>query len=120
MTGLYANAVIVASLVLLVWSLVYVAINRPPDLPLLGGIAVLEVMLVGLLVGGVWQMAHDDHDFARLEFVGYLLAIVAIPPVAVRWVRGEKSRAAAGVLAVVFLTIPVLVLRVQQVWSPSA
>ena len=82
--------------------------------------ALLEILLVVFAIGGVVQMVGSEHDFARAEFVGYLLACVAVVPVAVWWMKDEKSRAASGVLAVVFLVVPVLILRVQQVWTGTS
>ncbi len=117
MTGLFASATIAVSLLLALAAIVHLIVNRPPTRPLLVGVGVLEVMLVILAIGGIVQMLGTDRDFARLEFVGYLLGIVAIAPVAVWWIRGEQSRAAAGVLTVVLLVIPFLIIRVQQVWS---
>ena len=117
MTGPYATAIILASLLLFAWALILVIANRPPGRALLVAGSLLELMLIGFLVGGIVQMANADHDFARAEFVGYLLACAAVLPAAAWWVRGERSRAAAGVLAVVFLLLPVLVVRVQQVWA---
>jgi hypothetical protein len=116
-TGPYATAIIVGSLALFAWSLVLVIADRPPGRALLTAAGLLELLLVGFLVGGVVQMVGSDHDLARAEFVGYLLACAAVVPAAVWWVRGEQSRAAAGVLCVVFLVMPVLVVRVQQVWA---
>ncbi|MCX6431533.1 MAG: hypothetical protein NTX29_01670 [Actinobacteria bacterium] len=119
MTGPFATAIIVASLLLCGWAVVLVIANRAPGRALLAAGAVLELLLVAFLVGGIVQMVGSERDFARAEFVGYLLACAAVIPVAAWWVRDEKSRAAAGVLAVVFLVLPVLVIRVQQVWAGS-
>jgi hypothetical protein len=116
-TGPYATALIVGSLLLFGWSLVLVIVNRAPGRALLAAAAILELALIGFLVGGIVQMVGSDREFARVEFVGYLLACAAVVPAAAWWVRDEKSRAAAGVLAVVFLVLPVLVIRVQQVWA---
>jgi hypothetical protein len=116
-TGPYATAIIVVSLLLFAWALVLAIVDRPPGVALLVGAGVLEAMLIGFLVGGVVQMATSDHDLARAEFVGYLVACAAVVPAAAWWVRDERSRAAAGVLCVVFLVLPVLVVRVQQVWA---
>jgi hypothetical protein len=77
------------------------------------------VLLLGFLVGGVVQMAESARPFARAEFVGYLLACVAIPPLAFYWASGEKSRSGTLVIALAFLITPVMVLRVQQVWAGS-
>ena len=117
MTGPYATAIIVVSLLLALWSVILVIANKSPNAALIGAGLVLELMLVGFAVGGIIQMVGSDRDFARAEFVGYLLACVAIVPAAVWWMKDEKSRAASGVMAVVFLVMPILVVRVQQVWA---
>lgn len=117
MTGSYATAMIVASLLLAAWAVVLLILDRPPGRALWVALGLLEALLVGLLVGGVVQMIGSDRDFARLEFVLYLLGVAAIVPLAAWWVRAEKSRAAAGVLLVVLLVVPVMVVRVQQVWA---
>lgn len=111
---------IIASLALAVWAIVMVIINRAPNAALVIGAAVLELMLIVFAVGGIVQMIRSDRDFARLEFVGYLLGIIVIAPAAVRWMRDEKSRAASGVLAVVFLVMPILILRAQAVWAGTS
>jgi hypothetical protein len=118
-TGPYATAIMVVGLVLAAWALVLVIANRPPGVPLLAGAALLEALLVGFLIGGIAQMIGSDHHFARAEFVLYLLASVAIPPIAVAWAWGERTRSGTAVLAVAFLVMPVMVLRVQQVWAGS-
>jgi hypothetical protein len=118
-TGPFASAIIVVSLLLALWALVLVIANRPPSRPLWLALAGLEALLLVFLAGGVVQMLGSERDFARLEFVLYLLACAAVVPVAGWWVRGETSRAAAGVLTVVLLVLPVMIVRVQQVWAGS-
>ena len=117
MTGPFATAIIVGSLLLAGWAVVLVVLNRPPGRALLVAGAVLEVLLLAFLVGGIVQMAGAEQDLARAEFVGYLLACAAVLPAAYWWVRGETSRAAAGVLAVILVVLPILVVRAQQVWA---
>jgi hypothetical protein len=117
MTGTYASAVMVVSLVLSAWAFLLAAMNRPRSMSLLIGTAVLEVMLIVFAIGGIVQMSGSDHDFARLEFVGYLIACAAVLPAAVAWSWGETSRAAAVVIGITLLVMPVLLLRVQQVWA---
>lgn len=117
MTGPYSTLVIVSSLLLAAWALVQLVVNRPPGRALWVALGGLEVLLLVFLVGGVVQMIGSDRDFARIEFVLYLLGLVALVPLASWWVRDEKSRAAAGVLLVVLLVVPVMIVRVQQVWA---
>lgn len=117
MTGPYATSIIAVALLLALWAFVLVLVNRPPSIWLLAGGGLLEVLLVGFLIGGIAQMVGTHHSFARAEFVGYLLGCVAIPPVGAAWGWGEKSRAGTAVLAIAFLIMPVMVIRVQQVWA---
>ncbi len=117
MTGPYAIAIIVVALVLGIWAVVLVALNRPPGVALFVGAGVLEALLVGFLVGGIVQMVQTHHTFPKGEFVLYLLACVAIPPIAFVWGMGEKARSGTAVLALAFLITPVMVVRVQQVWA---
>lgn len=116
-TGPYANAIIIVSLVLAVAAFVLAVLNRSKSIALLVGAAILEALLVGFFVGGIAQMIGTTHDFARAEFVGYLLACIAVVPLAVWWAWGEATRAGLVVLGVAFLVLPILVVRVQQVWA---
>jgi hypothetical protein len=118
-TGPFATTTIIVSLLLAAWCAVLLIVNRPPGRILWLALGVLELLLLVFLVGGIVQMAGDDRDFARVEFVLYLLGLAALIPLAGWWVRDEKSRAAAGVLLVVLLVAPVMVVRVQQVWAGS-
>ncbi len=117
MTGPYATVVIVASLLLALWCGVLLIANRPPNRPLWVGLGLLEALLIGFLGWGLASMLARTTDFARLEFALYLLGVAAIVPLAGWWIRAEKSRAAAAVLLVVLLVVPVMVVRVQQVWA---
>jgi len=116
-TGPYAVAIQIVALLLAAWALGLVLANRPPGVPLLAGGAVLEALLIGFLVGGIVQMTGSHRHFARAEFVIYLLACVAIPPAAAAWGWGERTRAGTAVIAAGFLIMPVMVIRVQQVWA---
>ena len=50
-------------------------------------------------------------------FFGYLVASIAVLPVGAFWALGDRSRWGAGVLAVACLSVPVMVLRLDQLWS---
>ena len=72
-------------------------------------------MLVQLIVGIV-TMLGSDRDIARGTFVGYLVGAALVPPIGVAWAVGEKNRYGSAVLLVVFLVVPVMVLRLHDIW----
>ncbi|MHB8185204.1 MAG: hypothetical protein ACYDDU_03795 [Dermatophilaceae bacterium] len=117
MTGSYATAITVIALMLAAWALVLAVLNRAPGVSLLAGGGVFEALLLIFVVGGMVQMAGSDHQFARVEFVGYLVGLLAIPPAAAIWAWGEKTRSGTAVIMLAFLLTPVMVLRIQQVWA---
>lgn len=117
MTGPLATVAIVLPLLLACWAAVQLVMNRPPGRPLWAALGLLELVLIAFLVWGVVSMLTRTTDFARLEFVLYLLGLAAVVPVAGWWVRDERSRAAAAVIVVALLVVPIMVVRVQQVWS---
>ena len=119
MTGPYATLITVVALVFAAWALISAAMDRRPTLLLFAAAVLLEALLLGFAVGGVVKMAGTGPNFARAEFVGYLLGCLAIPPLAFYWARGERSRSGTLVIALGFLIMPVMVLRVQQVWAGS-
>ena len=117
MTGLFANAIIVVSLVLAGWAFVLAALGKLPNVALLAGAALLELMLLIFVIGGIVQMVQTDHSFSKLEFLAYLLGCLVIPPLGIAWSWGEKSRSGMVVIAIAFLIMPIMILRVQQVWA---
>lgn len=117
MTGLFATATIVVGLLIAGWAAVLLIMNRPVGRFLQGAVLLLTAMFVVLAVGGIVQMIGTDRDFARAEFVGYLLLSPLIPLGAWWWSRNDKSRAGSGVVLVIGLVMPVLVVRIQQVWA---
>ncbi len=117
MTGAFSTATIVAGLVIAVWAAVYLIMKRPVDRPLQIAQLVLAAMFVVLAIGGIVQMLGTDREFARAEFVGYLLLSPLIPIGAWWWSKNDETRAGSGVVLVVGLVMPVLVVRIQQVWA---
>jgi len=111
------RAVVVVSLVPALWAMVLVVRNRGIDGWLLAGAALVEVAVLVQLIVGIVLLVRTDRDVARLTFLGYLIGAVLIPPAGVAWGVGEKNRYGSAVLLVVFLIIPVMVLRLEQIWA---
>jgi hypothetical protein len=93
------------------------ALNRPFSLALLGVVLVLELGLLVQTVTGMINMFTDDRSIDRLAFVGYLVGPVLIVPLAAVWAMAERTRWGPGVLVVGCLTIPVMIIRLQQIWD---
>jgi hypothetical protein len=116
-TGFFATATIVVSLVIAAWAFVHLVIARPMSRWLHASQLVLAAMFLVLAVGGIVQMLGSDREFARLEFVGYLLLSPLIPIGSWWWTRGDTTRIGSAIVMVVGLVMPVLVIRIQQIWA---
>ena len=117
MNGPLPTLVTVLSLALAAWAVVLLIRNKPVGRALVVGVGVLEVVLVALVVSGIAQMIGSSRDFSLATFVGYLLGAAAIPPIAALWSLDESDRYGTTVLLVALLVMPVMILRLQQVWA---
>jgi hypothetical protein len=110
---------IVASLLFAAVAAVHVALDRPVGRLLLGLAALLELGFLAQAVIGIGQLVSGDRDVDGVVFVGYLLGALLFLPLAVVWALGERSRGGTAVLVVAGLVLPVLVVRIEQVWTPA-
>jgi hypothetical protein len=106
-----------------VWAAVLVVVNKPVQLRewhglwLYGVAALVEVGLLAQLVGGIVKLATDDRQVDTLAFLGYLITPLVVLPLAGFWALAERSRWGPAVMVVGCLTIPALILRLNQVWN---
>jgi hypothetical protein len=113
-------ALTVMSVLVAAMALVYVVRDRRTDRALLVALGVLWLGTIVQLVWGVVALARTDEDVRGVVFVLYLLGLVAVPPAAAWWARGEPSRAGTGVVVVAGLLIPFLLLRLDTLWGGGA
>lgn len=105
------------------WAAVLVIANKPVQLRewhglwLYCGLVLLEVGLLVQLVAGVVNMIGDDRAVDALAFLGYLVTPLVIVPLAGFWALAERTRWGPSVIVFGCLTIPVLIIRLQQVWN---
>ncbi|MBM9465495.1 hypothetical protein JL108_18755 [Aeromicrobium sp. YIM 150415] len=85
--------------------------------PLFYALAVLEVILVGILIGAIVAYNGRDHDVDPVLFFSYLATVLVVPPVAVFWGVIERSRWGTGVVVIAMVTVAALMLRLQGIWS---
>ena len=119
MTDWLTTTLVVASLLLAAVAAGYVLLDRPTDDWLLGLVGLLAVGTVVQLVSGVVALVRTDDDVSGPSFVGYLVALVVVPPAAAIWALGERSRAGTAVLIVAGLLVPFLLLRLGQIWTTA-
>ncbi len=114
MNGPLSLATIVVSLVLALWYLVRALLNRAPSRTDLAGMLVLAIVVVALVVAVVVRLATGFRAAEPTILVGYLITTVAFPPVGWQLARMEPTRWGLVILTVACFTVPVLVLRLQQ------
>jgi hypothetical protein len=116
MTGLQIVLTTLA-VVLAVWLVVLIAVGRDPDDWLYGALALLELGIIAQLVIGLVRLGGDHAGVNVAAYVGYLVGSILILPVGFAWSVGERSRAGTAVLLVAVAVVPVLFLRLHQLWS---
>lgn len=123
MIEVLATALTVVALGAALWSLVLAVANRPitlatkPTLGLAAVVVLLELGLLVQLVAGVVNLLGTDRDLDAPTFVGYLVGAAVVLPAGAFWSLAERSRWGAGVLTVACLSVPVMVLRLNQLWA---
>ena len=103
--------------VLVLWLVVLIVLDRLPTDALYAGIGLLELGLLAELGWGLLRLTgpHDGVNVAA--YAGYLVGSVLILPAAFVWSVGERTRAGTGVLLVGVVVVPVLFLRLHQLWT---
>ena len=112
--------VTVLSLLLALVTGVLAAMGRTLPSWVIGLVAILEVALVALTVQCVIAWAGGTAPADPIVFLSYLVVVLAAGPATVWWGAGEPGRWGTGVVAVAGLVIPVLLVRLQQVWTGQA
>jgi hypothetical protein len=83
-------------------------------------VGLLEVALVVLTVQAVVAWIGGNAPADPVVFLAYLVVVLLAGPGTVWWGSGEPGRWGAGVVCVAGLLIPVLLVRLQQVWTGAA
>jgi hypothetical protein len=118
-----ATALTFAALAVAAWALVLIvvnrrfALNRPYGLALAGALLLLEIALLVQLVTGLVNMFTDGRTVDRLTFAGYLAGPVLIVPLAAVWAAAERSRWGSAVIVLGCLSVPVMIVRLRQIWD---
>ena len=115
-----ALAGIFGSLALAVWAFSLCARDKQPTRSLFIGlyvigalVAVQVIIATVLLIGGSGPSQGDR----IVTFVGYMLTALLLPPAGAVLARMEPTRWGSGLIGAAAVIVPVLILRMQQVWG---
>lgn len=120
MVPVLPTVVVVLALAAAAYAVCLVVRDRLTDVPLLVATGVVEVALLTQTLVGFVELARTDRAVSATVFVGYLLTALLVLPAGLLWGLLEHSRWGPGVVAAACLVVPVLVVRLQSVWTTGA
>ncbi|HEX6683071.1 MAG TPA: hypothetical protein VF062_09765 [Candidatus Limnocylindrales bacterium] len=115
MSSVLSTVATILALLLSAWALVAAALGRKPDRAQLIGTALVTLTVVVLIAQAIPRWAPAD----PVTFIGYSLTAVLLPPAAWALARLEPTRYGSLIVGIAALIMPVLVLRMGQVWGVS-
>lgn len=118
MIAALATAVIVIAVVLAGWTALLAVLNRRGGRGALGMLAGVEAVVLIQFVAAIVLLSTGERPAGNtVEFLGYHLAAVLVLPAGVIWSLADESRWSAGVLTVACLSVAVMTVRMNQLWS---
>jgi hypothetical protein len=106
-----------AALVVAIWLVVLIVLDRVPGDAVFGALVVLEVGVVVQLVIGLVRVFGDHPGVNVAAYLGYLVGALLVLPIGFLWSAGERTRSGTAVLLVAVLVVPVLSLRLHDLWA---
>jgi threonine/homoserine efflux transporter RhtA len=106
-----------AALVVGIWLVVLIVLDRLPGDKVFGALVVLEVGVVVQLVIGLVRVFGDHPGVNVAAYLGYLVGALLVLPIGFVWSAGERTRSGTAVLLVAVLLVPVLSLRLHDLWA---
>ena len=103
----YAGLVAVAALVLTL-------VRRPRPAWLDQGVWIAELLMAVRVVAGIGTMLKGERPDELSAHVGYLVAAVAVLPIAMQSVADDRGPWSSGVIAVAALAVAVVGVRLQM------
>jgi hypothetical protein len=117
MNDVLAGTLIAVSLVIAVWLLVLAKLDRPVQAVQLIALAALEIGLLAQVVVAVVQLVDGHKPPEQATFIGYLAGSLVILPIGAFIGVGERSKWGSVAVGIACVTVPVVILRMQQLWT---
>jgi hypothetical protein len=115
--GTAGTAVIVIGLLLAAVTGVLALLSKPLPRWVYVLVALLEIAVLWMTVVCAAAWIGGTAPVDPIVFLAYLAVVLVAGPATAWWGAGEPGRWGSGVVAMAGLVVPVLVLRLQQVWS---
>jgi len=106
----------VVSLAVAAWAAVTAARDKPPNGLHYAALGAVELLILAWAVVAVVALAGGDRPAALGTFLGYLVVAVLVVPAGAGLARLEPTRWGSVIVAAACVILPVLVLRLHQVW----
>jgi hypothetical protein len=116
----FAITIVACSVLVALWSFVLSARNRESSKALLVGLGVVELLLVAQLVVGVVLLISGERPGSIATYLAYLIGCLVVLPVGAMWALAERSRSSTAVLGITCVAIPIMVLRLIEVWNGAS
>lgn len=101
-----------------VFSLILGIFKRAPSWWSVGSVALIEALLLVQLVVSIVQVVQGQQAVGdTVEFFGYIITALVVPPAAIAWAVIERTRWSTLVLGVSGLTVAVMLVRMWQIWT---
>lgn len=113
-------AVALCACVVAAWSFLLAARDREPGRPLLAALGLVELLLVAQLAIGVVLLLGGHHPGSLVTFLAYLIGSLVIIPAGALWALAERSRSSTVILGIACVAIPVMVLRLHEIWGGAS
>src|SRR5262249_4384829 len=111
------TAVIIAALALAGWCLITTVRTRTLSPYHWSGLGSGQAPVVVEIGFGVVHLARGAHPHEYATFIGYLIVLFLILPLAMLLARLEPTRWGALIVTVAALVVPVLIVRINQLWT---
>jgi hypothetical protein len=101
-----------------VFALILGIFKRAPSWWSVGSVALIEALLLVQLVVSIVQVVQGQQAVGdTVEYFGYIITALIVPPAAIAWAVIERTRWSTLVLGVSGLTVAVMLVRMWQIWT---
>ncbi len=116
-TWLYSSQLVLATAVGIV-TLIFGFANRKPSGISIGALALVQLaLIIQLVVSTVLVIAGERAKLDTVEYFAYLIVALMIPVGAAFWALIERTRWSTVVIGVGALTVAVMLVRMNQIWT---